>query len=107
MHVDPSAPPRRYLPQPGFGKTGFVQRDVRRLDRIELAADPLDEQVAALRLADRVPAQDPSTVGHVPLWSAAMIVLLSIEWVFFATPRRPARGVRLGRARIDRAGVPP
>ena len=35
-----------------------MERHALREDRVELAADPLDEQVAPLRLADGVPPQD-------------------------------------------------
>ena len=55
MHVDPFA--RCLLAPGGLRDERLVQRDVLRVDGVELAADPLDEQVAALRLADRVPAQ--------------------------------------------------
>ena len=44
-----------YLPQAGFGENGFATADVRREHRQQLAVDPLDEQVVAVRRRRRRP----------------------------------------------------
>src|SRR5438105_13757264 len=81
-----------------------MQRDLLRIDGIELPVHPLDEQIAALRLADPVPPQDA-----LHRWPASLVQrrddLAVVERVRFCDRQLEhlASCERLWRSWVDRA----
>src|SRR5438045_2908050 len=85
-----------------------VQRDLLGVDRQQLPAHPLDEEVASLRLADRVPAQD--AFDRRPAAAVEGVDDLAVVERFRLRNRELehlAGRVGLGRGRVDAAGVAP